>query len=466
MTSLYASSRALTTPRPVVPATPPVSRLRLWLRDPAWPLKAVLLGFPVFWVLGLGEFSWPIMGAPMAYKLWRLRRPLKVPPYFGLWLALLLWVLAGGLLIGQHLAGTLIGSGGFTGWGLRIVDMAAVTILLLYVGNLTEEELPTRKVIRWLGFLFGVTVLGGLLGVLIGNVAFSSPFELILPHSVRSNYYVQQLVHPGFAQVQDVLGHTSPRPKAPFAYTNSWGNNLSLLLIWFVVGWWAYGSRRSKIFVLVVGCIAAVPIIYSLNRGVWIGLGLSLIFLTFKLAARGRFGLLAAAMALVAVGAVIFAFTPLNSIVSQRLQHGQSNSIRSSLDRQAFDAALKSPIVGWGTTRSALGSPASIAVGKTPSCPTCGNAPIGSTGEIWAVLIANGFVGAVLFVAFLVLVAFHYRADRSPEGVAARLVLYLAPFYALFYAELPTALSLTFVSLGLLWRSNAPAPKRFVGVRA
>ena len=129
-------------------------------------------------------------------------------------------------------------------------------------------------------------------------------------------------------------------------------------------------------------------------------------------------------MAFVAIGAAVFAFTPLNSIVTQRLSHGQSNSIRSSLDRQAFDAAVKSPIVGWGTTRSALGSPTSIGIGKTPSCPTCGNAPIGSTGEIWAVLIANGFVGAILFLGFPLIVAWRYRFDDRPEGrrLAADLV--------------------------------------------
>ena len=83
----------------------------------------------------------------------------------------------------------------------------------------------------------------------------------------------------------------------------------------------------------------------------------------------------------------------------------------------------------------------------------------GAPGELWSVLIANGFVGAFFFVGFLLLVAFHYRADQRPEGVAARLVLYLAPFYALFYEELPTALCLTFVSLGLLWRANPRAPR-------
>ena len=465
MTSLYVPSRTLTSPpRTVAPITPPVSRLRLWFRHPAWPLKAVMYGFPLFWLLGLGEFSWPIIAAPMAYQMWRLRRPIKVPPYFGVWLALMAWVLAGGLLIGEHLAGTLIGSGGYTGWVLRLVDMVAVTILLLYVGNLTEDELPSRQIVRMMAFLFGVTILGGLLGVVLGNVSFSSPFELVLPHGVRSNYYVKQLVHPGFAQVQDVLGHTSPRPKAPFAYTNSWGNNISLLLIWFVVGYWIKGSRRSKYAVLAIGAVAAIPIIYSLNRGVWIGLGLTMLFLTCKLASRGKFGLLAAVMAIVAVGAAVFAFTPLNSIVTQRLSHGQSNSIRSSLDRQAFDAAVKSPIVGWGTTRSALGSPTSIGIGKTPSCPTCGNAPIGSTGEIWAVLIANGFVGAILFLGFPLLVAWRYRSDDRPEAVASRLILYLVPFYSLFYAELPTALSLTFISMAMLWRSNA-RPSNVVGAK-
>jgi hypothetical protein len=327
---------------------------------------------------------------------------------------------------------------------------------LLYVGNLTEEELPKRKLIRWLCFLFGVIVVGGLLGVFLGNVSFTSPFELILPRSIRANFYVKQLVHPGFAQVEDVLGHTSPRPRAPFAYTNTWGNNLSLLLVWFVVGWWVYGSRRAKWVVAGTLCVAAVPVIYSLNRGVWIGLGLSVLYLAFHLAARGKLGLLASALAIAAIGALVFALTPLNSIVTQRLAHPASNSIRGSLNSQAFHAATESPIIGWGTTRNALGSPSSIAIGKSSDCPQCGNAAIGSTGELWGVMISNGFVGAVLYMGYFLLMAFHYRRDRTPEGMATRLILYLAPFYALFYPELPTALSLTFVSLAIVWRSNAP----------
>ncbi len=145
--------------------------------------------------------------------------------------------------------------------------------------------------------------------------------------------------------------------------------------------------------------------------------------------------------------------TPLKAVVDARLSHGQSNTIQG-LNGAAFDAALRSPIVGWGTTRSVLGSPDSIAIGKTSSCQTCGNAPIGSTGELWNALIDNGFVGVLLFYGFIVLVGFRYRRDRTPEGIAARLILYLAPFYAVFYSAVPTALVITFISLALLWRAD------------
>jgi hypothetical protein len=62
-----------------------------------------------------------------------------------------------------------------------------------------------------------------------------------------------------------------------------------------------------------------------------------------------------------------------------------------------------------------------------------------------------------------VLVAFRYSKNRRPEAVAARLILYLMPFYAVFYTAVPNALAITFISLALLWRFDRqkapPAPK-------
>jgi hypothetical protein len=454
VTTLYErtdASAAPSSPPPAPLAAPPARP-----SSGGRPLTIAIAGFPVFWALGLGEFVWLIVALPMMYRLWMRSDPIRVPPYFGLWLAYLVWAICGAFMIGEHLPGTLTTSGGFIGWGVRVADLLAATVVLLYLGNLTEDEMPARKVVRLLALFFTYAVVGGVLGTFFGSFGFTSPLELVLPHGLRSIYYVHQLIHPGFAQVQDILGTASPspRPKAPFAYTNNWGNNIALLLIWFVVAGWVRGSRRARMYTALTLAVAAIPIIYSLNRGVWIGLGLSLVFLAFHLARRGRLKLIGGLLAIGALAGVLFTVTPLKTVVDARLSHGQSNTIRQNLNGAAFDAALRSPIVGWGTTRSVLGSPDSIAIGKTSSCQTCGNAPIGSTGELWNTLIDNGFVGVLLFYGFIVLVGFRYRHDRTPEGMAARLILYLAPFYAVFYSAVPTALVITFISLALLWRAD------------
>ena len=234
--TILETSGSLDRPAPMLPTFVKPPRKPGFFERPGWPLTMGLMGFPIFWACGFGEFVWPIVAVPMAEQLWPRRRSLKVPPYFGMWLALLAWVVLGVSMLGQVLPGTLADSGGLIGWAVRVVNLLAATTVLLYLGNLSERDFPTRKVIRMLGFLFMVTVIGGLLGTFLGNVSWTSPFEYVLPQSIRHQQYVRSLIHPGFAQVENVLGFTSPRPKAPFAYTNTWGNNIAILLIWFVVG--------------------------------------------------------------------------------------------------------------------------------------------------------------------------------------------------------------------------------------
>src|SRR5581483_1605935 len=137
----------------------------------------------------------------------------------------------------------------------RAGEYLSLTVMLVYAGNLTARELPQRKLVRLLAWLFLVTVAGGVLGMVAGRFQFSSPFELLLPGSVRNNSFVQSLVHPAAAQMMDVLGHDSPRPAAPWGYTNTWGNNYCLLAVWFVVACWGYPARwRTR---LLAGAVLA-----------------------------------------------------------------------------------------------------------------------------------------------------------------------------------------------------------------
>ena len=128
---------------------------------------------------------------------------------------------------------------------MRLALYVALMIMVLYLGNLTERELPQLRLVRMLGVLFVTTVAGGLLGVFFPRLEFTSPVERVLPGWISDNSFVQNLIHPTAAQTQKVLGYASPRPEAPFEWANAWGSNVSVLLIWFVVGWWVYGGRRG-----------------------------------------------------------------------------------------------------------------------------------------------------------------------------------------------------------------------------
>ena len=112
--------------------------------------------------------------------------------------------------------------------------------MLLYAGNLTERELPRRRFAWMLGLLAIYTTVGGVAGMVMPHLQFNSPFLLLMPKSVQANPFIQASMHPGLAQVQNVFGGgVNGRPKAPFDYTNLWGDCLSILLPWLLAGWWA-----------------------------------------------------------------------------------------------------------------------------------------------------------------------------------------------------------------------------------
>jgi hypothetical protein len=459
VTTGIAGTRPRRLPVPTVPVEPaggaPPAAPRRRLLGPGWPLAALIVLFPLWWAMGLMELIFPLLAIPMALQLSR-RRPIRLPPGFLLWVLFLIWVLVGAFMLGVTPAGTLPGTAGgrLIGYSVKLVEFVSMTVILLYLGNLREHELPRLRAVRMLGIFFLVAVAGGLLGTIVPYFQFSSPLELLLPGGMRSNLYVQSLVHPAAAQVQDVLGYDAPRPKAPFDYTNSWGNNVVVLGIWFVVGWVVHGGTARRLAAGVLICVAAVPVVYSLNRGVWMGLGLAVAYVALRMALRGRPIVLlgAAGLAAVAVGVVLV--SPLNQVIESRLENPRSNDIRASLNQQAVKVGLSSPVLGYGSTRTALGSPQSIAIGRSSSCLRCGNAVIGSTGQLWQSLVSYGYVGTGLYFGFFVFALWHYRRDGTAIGIAGSLVIVLTLFFSLFYNVLASPLALTMISIGLLWRNE------------
>jgi hypothetical protein len=462
MTSLGRGAVAPVAARRLDPLpVPPAPRRRL---PAGWPLIALIMGFPLWWALGLGSFAYTIAAIPMALYLIRTR-PLRYPPGFALWVLFLVWVVAGFAMLGLTAPGTVPGpaSGRLIGYFTRLLGYISITVMLLYVGNLPTRAMSNVRLVRMLGFLGLVTVAGGLLGMAKPSFNFTSPVERLLPASLSENSHLQNVVHPAASQLQDVLGYTSARPKAPFEYTNAWGQNLSLLLICLVIGWWVMGRRWHRWVAGFALLAAAVPIVYSLNRGLWLGIGLSLAYVAFRVAASGRLAMLGILAGVVAIGGVLFVASSLQTIVEQRLAYGHSNQTRQTASLAAVEAAASSPILGYGTTRYTEGSAQSITAGRSIECPKCGMV-VGGNGQLWLMLISHGFVGAGLYIAFFVTSIWRYRHDRSPYGIGGILALCLALVYMFVYQALPSPLGIYFLIIGLLWRNHmdrsAEAPAR------
>ncbi|MFW6639694.1 ligase [Nocardiopsis algeriensis] len=431
-----------------VGGTAPADRLLVWL----------LAGYPLWWALGLGRFAYWLFAVPMAAELVRRHRAegLRVPPGFWLWALFLVWAVVGLAAVPLEAPGTVPDSGGWGGALVRVADYLVLTVLLLYVGN--ARGLSPRAVAGALSLLCLATVAGGYLGMLAPHFEFRAPLEYLLPEPLVSDSYVQDLIHPASAQVMDIFGDDYARPKAPWEYTNVWGYMLSLLLVWLVVAWRTHGSSPLVRWgAPAVAALSVLPAVYSLNRALWAGLVLSLLYGGAVLLRSGRIALVAACSAVALLALLVLALSPLAGMVADRFSSPHSDGGRSASNSAAVAAADLSPVVGWGTTREAPGSADSIAVGPTAECPACGRHVIGNAGQLWTLLVAHGWGGTALFLAFFASVAWRYRRVSSPVGLGALLCVLLLFWYMFFYVALMSPLAVTVVAVAVLWREGEPS---------
>jgi O-Antigen ligase len=447
---------------PQVPGRTPRAHRSSWFaRDPAWPIVVMLVGWPVWWCLGFGDYVPILFAIPMIRRMWHWRvyndRTIKLPPGFKIWSLFLVVILFSAATITLTAPNTVPSptSSRIVSWVLRTGIYLAVTVLLVFAGNLTEKELPRRR-LAWLLGLIGIyTASGGILGVLDPHFQFTSPTAYVLPQSLQNgNGLLGMMLHPGFSQVQNILGYAVGRPRAPFDYTNMWGNVLAITLPWLIVAWWSYGNRKERRNLLIVMAAALVPVVYSLDRGLWVGLGISVLYVAIRFALKGKVGLLAGLCGVLALIAVVVVVSPLQDLINQRLHHPGSNAVRTSLSLRAVDVAQSSPIIGYGDTRHELGSTNSIAVGKTVKCHNCGSRDIGGNGQFWMLLITSGFLGAALYCSFFIYGIWRYWRDPTPYGLVGVLVLILGFPFMFVYVAVGPPLTFTMLAYALLWKND------------
>ena len=445
---------ALLRPPDPAPAPPEGASPARWL-TPGWPLAVLYIGFPAWWVLGLSQLIFFVVSAVMAVILVR-RHGVRVPPGFGIWLLFLAWMFAGVFVLWAHAPGTLPGGGPsrLLAFGIRALWYVSATIVMLYVLN-TARELATLRIVRLLGWMFVVTAGFGMVAMIAPQLEFRSLMEMLLPRQLTSTTFVHTLIHPTLTSTSDFLGYVQPRPTAPFPYSNAWGNNLALYLPFFVHSWCGADAgprRRLAPFVLVA---AAVPITFSLNRGLWIAITVAAVYAAIRLAVSGRTRFLRLLLVTVVVGGMVFVSSPLYDTVRLRIETPHSNDRRASVASDVLGVtAAGSPLVGYGTTRTKQGSYSSLAGGGTPDCRQCAPPPLGTQGFMWRLVLTTGFVGTALCLWFLGL---HFlRRARGPAALdvmtCSTLLVGVTCFFV--YDSLGSALFTVMIAVGLMSRDR------------
>ena len=398
-----------------------------------WPLAVALVGFPIWWLLGISAFIWPIVAVPQAMALlWR--RWARAPVVIFLWFAFTSWVLLSGL---QLTSATKI-----TTFCYRLALYVGAGIIFLYVYNLPRTSGLDTKILRILTVFWMVVVAGGYAGILLGAHTFVPPVDHVLPRGLRNQQFVQELVQPVFAEMQDFLGHLIPRPAAPFAYTNNWGGNIAVLTPVAIAAAAKAGRGPRRKLIIAVLAASLVPMVVSLNRGMFLSLAVAILYVTLRLTLRRRLGSLVTVIVLTALLIIVVALTPLGHLVTDSFSstHGHSNSTRLSLYQQATAGTNASPVFGHGEPQPVSGS----VLAGTPA--------IGTQGQLWMVLYSNGYPGAVLFVAFFLGILWQTRRARGAVGLWLHTVTLVALVQIPVYGWLPDELQVVMIVAALAYR--------------
>jgi polysaccharide biosynthesis protein PslJ len=418
------------------PRALPSSTLPGWATPPrGWQPYAIFLGLPLWWLAGFSFFMWPLIVAPIVYPLLR-RGDLRAPRRFGIWLLFVGWMIASGIEL--HSASRVIA------WSWRLSFYLSATVLFLWIYNASRDRVPTRAVINGLAGFWVCVIYGGWLAVVYPTLQLHSPGEYIFPHSLLNNTYFYAHVHLQVAEVQRFLGFEEGRPQTFFAYTNAWGSTCAMLTPIALAALAAKpGPVWGRVLKVTLG-LSVVPIIFSLNRGLWLSLGFGLAYAAVRFGALRDVQRVMRVLGAVVVVAAVIALSPLGGLVSGRFTHQTGDTSRLARDQAAQSQIAASPVLGYGAPQQ------NAAVTHTQKS-------VGTESEIFLLLYSHGVPALFLYgtwMAYTIVRTGKRRTRDSPPIFWVHVALIVA-FVQSPYYELTERIPFILVFAALLYRDIA-----------
>ena len=400
------------------------------LTHPATPFYAIYL-MPIFWLMGLGYFTFVIAAAPMGIALLTMK-PIRFPKGFGIWFLYVLWMLASAVTLQPIFTR-------YASFGLRIGPTIAATIIFLYIYNLPQKYLPTGRVLGVIAFLFLFTaILGGYLGLLLGETTFPTLLSQVLPRSILTNEFVGVVIQPPFAQTQDFLGFPINRPSFPYSFSNDWAATLAPATFAAIAA--AGRARRLRRWLPFFALLATVPMIVSANRGLWIALIGAVLYVAARNASTGKFLQAGVILVSLVVAGMLILVSPLGEIAFERSTTDHSTQSRGDIYTQVIDAVPDSPVLGFG-------APIKNPIPFRPA--------IGTHGNFWTALFSQGIPGATFYTSFWVLMSVKTgRRIRNQEQLLLHLAVLTSLPTMFYYDHLPAALPIMMMCLAVFFRDQ------------
>ncbi|MGH2944699.1 MAG: O-antigen ligase family protein [Solirubrobacteraceae bacterium] len=396
---------------------------------PAWPLYALFVALPIWWAMGAAYFIWPLLTFPLFFYF-LLRGDVRIPPRFGLWLLFLAWMLLASLRATDASMAVVL---------YRASLYVSATLLFLYVFNTRRDGLPDRTIVKLMAIFWAEVIVGGLVGVLVPHFSFSTPVEALLPAGMLQDETAYNFVHPGVADVMTFLGYPVGRPKTLFAFTNQWGACAAVLTPFALAAMSQMrpGAPRRALGLLLI--LSVVPIVMSLNRGLWLALGIGLAYVAFRFAGRRDLRAVAGLVVAVAAVALVVMLTPLSGLVEDRFTGDQATTeSRLTVYQATIDQIDESPLFGFG-------SPSHGA--QDADLP-----PLGSHGQLFTIAYSYGLPALLLFAGWFVYGFLRSMRRGSPSRFWANAVILILLVEMPYYNYMPATLHVAMVAAALLWR--------------
>ncbi|WP_435821068.1 O-antigen ligase family protein [Micromonospora musae] len=390
---------------------------------------------PLWWLTGFFYLGWPLFGALLlALLLTRGRVPL--PPASGSWLLFLALVAASATQVQS--------AGSVLTFGLRLAFYVTALVVGVYVYAAARERADLVRVLTPLtAFWFALVVLGWL-AVLAPRLAMATPVEVLLPGGVANTPFIQDMVHLSTAEYSARSLNPIYRPAAPFPYTNNYGSAYAMTLPCVVAFTMLRRRGLLRVALLVSLPLSLPPAFLTLNRAMFLSLGVGLAVLGVRASLRGNVRVAASLVGVVVIGAIAALFIPIADLINRRVESSDTNADRLSLYLEVLRRLRDSPWLGYG-------APVNV---DTVSA----DAPIGTQGQFWMVLFSHGVPALLCFLAWFVAAALICGRATSAAGqwlaVVPVVCLVQIPFYGMANPNLAVAFFAVAFAMALSMRER------------